>query len=424
MDPNTNFSNEFRDNLIPDPFLSEWELFIVPDSDVVRSFARYFVAQPELGGIFVYRFEIIYPLRFSFISPIFGRIPFLFLVAFLRRLVGICQFSWFVPGNRLYEMIYCTASDVNQPSGSIPYCRVTLLIRFVMYQCGYVADVPLNRMLRGQSPDNLSRNVFSEVGEPYFHFASEEQMIAYFGWRVASVCCFSNAELNYLRVLFEIPLSSLVRDYQRAELRVSVDEEGEYYEYDPVGEDGRRIYMNGRPEELRYNNSDEMQQLLLELQGVGRSEVISSRLLNEISLYTLRRSEGYVQSEAIDVMRVGIHLVPYLLEYCLITERPFPRRANDDLGILPIQWEDAEFIPLVRDEIGSSDRIHPGSPSRGRYILDDDGRSRERGDFPLQDLRLDPGLGFLERDAFSFMAGLTPFFQELDHSFRVRSHNT
>ena len=238
MEPNTNFSNEFRDNLFPDPFLSEWELFIVPDSDVVRSFARYFVAQPELGGIFVYTSEIIYPLRFSFISPIFGRIPFLFLVAFLRRLVGICQFSWFVPGNRLYEMIYCPASDVNQPSGSIPYCRVSLLIRFVMYQCGYVADVPLNRMLRGQSPDNLSRNVFSEVGEPYFHFASEEQMVAYFGWRVASVCCFSNAELNYLRVLFEIPLSSLVRDYQRAELRVSVDEEGEYYEYDPVGDMG------------------------------------------------------------------------------------------------------------------------------------------------------------------------------------------
>ena len=65
MDPNTNFYNEFHDIIIPDPFLSEWELFIVPDSDVVRSFARYFVAQPELGGIFVYTSEIIYPLRFS-----------------------------------------------------------------------------------------------------------------------------------------------------------------------------------------------------------------------------------------------------------------------------------------------------------------------------------------------------------------------
>ena len=41
-------------------------------------------------------------------------------------------------------------------------------------------------------------------------------------------------------------LYSVVWDYQRAEFRVEVDEEGEYYEYDPVGEDGRRIYMNGR----------------------------------------------------------------------------------------------------------------------------------------------------------------------------------
>ena len=195
MEQNTNFYNDFREFLIP---LSEWELFIVPDSDAVRSFARYSVARPELRGIFVYTSEIVYPLRFSFISPIFGRIPFLFLVVFLRRLVGICQFSWFLPGNQLYKMIYCTANNVNQSSGSIPYCRLILLIRFVMYQYGYVADVPLNRMLRGQSPEDLSRNVFSELGDPYFHIASEEQMIAYFGWRVASVCCFSNAELNYL----------------------------------------------------------------------------------------------------------------------------------------------------------------------------------------------------------------------------------
>ena len=95
-----------------------------------------------------------------------------------------------------------------------------------MYQYGYDADVPLNRMLRGQAPENLSRNIFSESGDPHFCVASEEQIVAYFGWRVASVCCFSNAELNYLRVLFEIPLPSLVRDYQRAQLRVEVDEEG------------------------------------------------------------------------------------------------------------------------------------------------------------------------------------------------------
>ena len=93
------------------------------------------------------------------------------------------------------------------------------------------------------------------------------------------------------------------------------------------------------------------------------------------------------------------------------------------MGIPPIQWEDAEFIPWVRDEVGSSNRIHPGSPSRGCYRLDDESRSRERGDLPLQGRRLDPDIDFLEHDAFPFMAGLTPFFQELDHSFRVRSHN-
>ena len=80
MEQNTNFYNDFREFLIPDPSLSEGELFIVPDSDAVRSFARYSVALPELRGIFVYTSEIVYPLRFSFISPIFGRIPFLFLL--------------------------------------------------------------------------------------------------------------------------------------------------------------------------------------------------------------------------------------------------------------------------------------------------------------------------------------------------------
>ena len=52
--------------------------------------------------------------------------------------------------------------------------------------------------------------------------------------------------------------------------------------------------------------------------------------------------EGYVQSEAKDVRRVGTHLFPYLLEYCQVTERPFPSRASDDMGIPPIQWEDVE----------------------------------------------------------------------------------
>ena len=44
------------------------------------------------------------------------------------------------------------------------------------------------------------------------------------------MCCFSNDELNYLRVLFRLPLRSLVRDYQRAQIRVKIDDGEEYYE--------------------------------------------------------------------------------------------------------------------------------------------------------------------------------------------------
>ena len=90
-----------------------------------------------------------------------------------------------------------------------------------MYQYGYVADVPLHRMLRGQSPENSRRNLYAECGVPYFCVVSESQMTAYFGWRVASICCFSNDELNNLRVF---PLQSSVRGYQRAQIQIEIDE--------------------------------------------------------------------------------------------------------------------------------------------------------------------------------------------------------
>ena len=66
-------------------------------------------------------------------------------------------------------------------------------------------------------------------------------MAAYFGWRVASVCCFSNDELNYLRVLFRLPLRSLV----------------EYYEYEPVGMmgGGNMLGQKLRSEDILQMNS-------------------------------------------------------------------------------------------------------------------------------------------------------------------------
>ena len=82
-------------------------------------------------------------------------------------------------------------------------------------------------MMRGQSSAILGRNIYRESGEPYFCNVSAIQMEAYFGWRVATVRCFSNAELNCLRVLFQLPLPSLVRDYQHAQIRIILDGDGE-----------------------------------------------------------------------------------------------------------------------------------------------------------------------------------------------------
>ena len=135
--------------MILDPQLSGDDLFVIPDLRFVQDFGAQTVAQPEFRDIFCLVDQIIYPLRFSCVSPIFGSVPFLFLVQVLKQLVLICQFSWFQPGDRLYEIIYCAANTVDQIPSSIPYCRVVLLIRFVLYQYGYIADVPLNRMRRG-----------------------------------------------------------------------------------------------------------------------------------------------------------------------------------------------------------------------------------------------------------------------------------
>ena len=98
-------------------------MFVVPNVEFVESFGIISVDRPELGDVFCSVEQMIYPLRFYFVSPVFGRIPFLFLVQFLRRLVGICQFSWFRPGNQLYAMVYCLANTADQPPARIPYYR-------------------------------------------------------------------------------------------------------------------------------------------------------------------------------------------------------------------------------------------------------------------------------------------------------------
>ena len=78
-----------------------------------RSFATISVARPERRNALCSIEKMVYPLRFSFISPVHGELPFLFLVQFLRRLIGICHFSWFSPGSRSYEMVYTHANDVD-----------------------------------------------------------------------------------------------------------------------------------------------------------------------------------------------------------------------------------------------------------------------------------------------------------------------
>ena len=115
------------------------ERFKVPETDDIRGFARMSVAQPEFCQIFTPLEKMIYPLRFSFITPILEDLPFLFLVQFLSRLIGICQFPWFQPGNMLHSMVHHPSNSESQSRFSLPYRRLIFLIRVVLYQYGYVA---------------------------------------------------------------------------------------------------------------------------------------------------------------------------------------------------------------------------------------------------------------------------------------------
>ena len=62
---------------------------------------------------------------------------------------------------------YTTANDVHHPPSSVSYCRLVLLIRLALYQYGYVADVPLNRLFLGQAPEIPNRHIYSECGVPH-----------------------------------------------------------------------------------------------------------------------------------------------------------------------------------------------------------------------------------------------------------------
>ena len=208
---------------------------MVPNNDNVRRFAEISVARPELRQVFCSFAEMVYPLRFS------RELPFLFLVKFLQRLIGICRFNWFSPGSLLYGMVYCSENTVDQRPSSVPYCRLVLLIRLVLFQYGYVADVPLDQMLRGQPSARRDHDLCGDFGEPFFREVNGFQMIAYFGWRVATYTCFTDLEMDYLQVIFRIPIYSLDRDYQHVQLRIDCEGNEKYYGYDAVGDDGERL---------------------------------------------------------------------------------------------------------------------------------------------------------------------------------------
>ena len=89
----------------------------------------------------------------------------------------------FSPGNLLYGMVYCSENTVDQRPRSVPYCRLVLLIRLVLFQYGYVADVPLDQTLRGQPTARRNHDLCGDFGEPFFREVNGSQMIAYFGWR-------------------------------------------------------------------------------------------------------------------------------------------------------------------------------------------------------------------------------------------------
>ena len=64
-------------------------------------------------------------------------------------------------------------------------------------------------------PQKVEIMIYAETSEPFFREDNEFQMIASFGWQVASVACFTNLEINYLQVIFRFPIQSLERDYLR-----------------------------------------------------------------------------------------------------------------------------------------------------------------------------------------------------------------
>ena len=85
----------------------------------------------------------------------------------------------------LHSMVHHPSNSESQSRFSLPYRRLIFLIRVVLYQYGYVADIPLSQLLRGQDPENRQRNLYAEQGTPYYRMVTENQMQAYFGWRVA-----------------------------------------------------------------------------------------------------------------------------------------------------------------------------------------------------------------------------------------------
>ena len=83
METETSSAGQYLLFEISNPQISEEQLCVVPLDGWVQSFATYSVNRPGLGKVFCSLDAMIYPLQFSFITPVFNSIPFLFLVQFL-----------------------------------------------------------------------------------------------------------------------------------------------------------------------------------------------------------------------------------------------------------------------------------------------------------------------------------------------------
>ena len=193
------------------------------------------------------------------------------------------------------------------------------------------------------------------------------------------------------------------------------------YEYDPVGDDGRRESVGPEVEERSYT-ADEQRRFLLELQELGYSSRLPSQLVDGISIYWRRRFEGYLAHSALDESRLGFPLASHILEYCQTIERPFPNRARGDLRIPAIRRMDIEskLTPCtgITPEGLNFHRPLLNYPFpvrfdlvRGAKIHADEGKQREKRahiDEHIQDNAILPLIG-----------GLTPFLQEVDVMPRV-----